>query len=68
MVLKRFDRLILPILLCGSEVWNPYREYYFSTWDKTEVERVHLQFRQRLPGVLNISTGNIIELDWDDTH
>ena len=24
MGLKRFDSLILPILLCGSEVWNPY--------------------------------------------
>ena len=36
-VLKRFDSLILPILSCGSEVWNPYRGYYFSTWDKTEV-------------------------------
>ena len=57
---KRFDILILPILLCGSEVWNPYRGYYFSTWDKTEVERVHLQFLKRLLGVLNISTRNIM--------
>ena len=60
MALKRFDSLILPILLCGSEVWNPYRGYYFSTWDKNEVERVHLQFLKRLPGVLNISTRNIM--------
>ena len=57
---KRFDILILPILLCGSEVWNPYRGYYFSTWDKTEVERVHLQSLKRLLGVLNISTRNIM--------
>ena len=60
MALKRFDSLILPILLCGSEVWNPYREYYFSTWDKTEVERVHLRFLKKLLGVLNISTRNIM--------
>ena len=60
MALKRFDSLILPILLCGSEVWNPYREYYFSTWDKTEVERVHLRFLKKLHGVLNISTRNIM--------
>ena len=60
MALKRFDSLISPILLCGSEVWNPYRGYYFSTWDKTEVERVHLQFLKRLLSVLNISTGNIM--------
>ena len=57
MTLKRFDSLIL---LCGSEVWNPYRGYYFSTWDKTEVERVDLQFLKRLLGVLNISTRNIM--------
>ena len=41
MALERFDSLILPILLCGSEAWNPYRGHYFSTSDKTEVERVH---------------------------
>ena len=60
MALKRFDSLILPILLCGSEVWNPYSEYCFSTWDKTEVERVYLQYLERLLGVLNISTRNIV--------
>ena len=52
MALERLDSLILPILLCGSEVWNPYRGYYFPTWNKTEVERVHLQFLKRLIGVL----------------
>ena len=60
MALKRFDSLILPILLYGSEFWNPYRGYYFSTWDKTEAERVHLQFLKRLLRVLNISTGNVM--------
>ena len=57
MTLKRFDSLMLS---CGSEVWNLYRGYYFTTWDKTEVERVHLQFLKRLLGVLNISTRNIM--------
>ena len=57
MTLKCFDSLNL---LCGSEVWNPYRGYYFSIWDKTEVERVHLQCLKRLLGVLNISTRNIM--------
>ena len=51
MALKRFGSLILPILLCGSEVWNPYRGYSFSTWDKTEVEKVRLQSLKRLLGV-----------------
>ena len=58
MALKRFDSLILPILLCGSEVLNPYRGYYFSTWDRTEIERVDLQLLKRLLGVLNISISN----------
>ena len=60
MALKRFDSLILPVLLCGSEVWNPYKEYYFSTWDRTEVERVHLQLLRNLLGVLNISARNVM--------
>ena len=60
MALKRFDSLILPILLSGSELWNPYKGYKFSTWDKTEVERVHLQFLKWLLRVLNISTRNIM--------
>ena len=60
MALKRFDSLILSILLCRSEVWSPYGEYDFSTQDITEVERVHLQFLKRLLGVLNISTTNIM--------
>ena len=69
MVLKRFDSLIRQILLCGSEVWTPYRGYYFSTWDKTEVERVHLQFLKRLCGVLNISTRNItVIVNWEDAQ
>ena len=60
MALKRFDSLILPILLCGSEVWNPYRGYCFFIWDETDFERVHLQFLKRFLGVLNIPTGNIM--------
>ena len=60
MALKRFDSLILLIRLCLSEVWDSYRGYNFFTWDKTEVERVHLQFLNRLLGVLNITTRNIM--------
>ena len=60
MALKRFDTLILPIFLYGSEVCNLYRGYRFSTWDKIEVERVHLLFLKRLLGVLNISIRNIM--------
>ena len=60
MALKPFDSLILPILLCGSEVWNSYRGYNIFTWDKTEVKRVHLRFLKRLLGVLNITIRNIM--------
>ena len=65
MALKRFHSLALPIFLCDSEVWNPYQGYYFSTWDKTEVERVHLQFLKRLLGVLRFPLEILwIELNW----
>ena len=58
MALKPFDSLILPFLLCVSEVWNSYRGYNFFTSDKTEVKRVHLRFLKRLLGVLNIASRN----------
>ena len=69
MALKRFDSLILPILFVAVKS-RIHTGGNFSTCNKTEVERVHLQFLERLLGVLNISTRNIMvrsELNWKDT-
>jgi hypothetical protein len=56
-LLKLFDSLISPILLYGSELWEPYLNQDDEKWDKNSIEKVHLSFMKRLLG-LNRSTSN----------
>ena len=58
-ILKLFDFLICPILLYGSEVWEPYLNQNFEKWDSNSIEKVHLHFMKRLLGV-NRSTTNVL--------
>ena len=57
LAIKIFNSQIVPILLYGSEVWGPYMDYNFNTWDTTKIERVHTQFLKRILGC-NIQTSN----------
>ena len=57
--LELFDSLIVPILLYGCEIWSPYDDHNFMTWDKTDIEKVNTQFLKRLLGV-NVSTTNVM--------
>ena len=41
----------------GSEVWGPYMNFDYSTWDKTVTERVQTQFLKRILGC-NFQTSN----------
>ena len=50
LALKIFSSQILPILLYGSEVWGPYSELNFQSWDKNIIEKTHTQFIKRLLG------------------
>ena len=55
--LKIFNSQIVPILLYGSEVWGPFMDYNFETWDNSKTERIHTQFlKQAL--VCNYQTSN----------
>ena len=56
-LLKLFDSLTSPILLYGSELWEPYLNQDDEKWDKNSIEKVNLQFMKRLLG-LNRSTSN----------
>ena len=56
-LLKCFDSLIYPILLYGSEVWEPYLNQNDEKWDQNSIEKVHTQFIKRILG-LNRSTSN----------
>ena len=59
LALKIFNTLITPILLYGSEVWGPFMDFDYLTWNTCKIERVHTQFIKRLLGC-NIQTSNIM--------
>ena len=56
-LIRLFDSLICPILLYGSEIWEPFLNESNDKWDKNEIEKVHTQFLKRIIGV-NRSTSN----------
>ena len=57
LAIKIFNSQIMPILLYGSEIWGPYMDYNFDTWDSTKIERIHTQFLKQVLGC-NIQTSN----------
>ena len=60
LALKIFNSQIIPILLYGSEVWGPYTDYDYATWDKDKIERVHTQFLKRILGCNFNTTNNMV--------
>ena len=38
LAIKIFNAQIVPILLYGSEIWGPYMDLSFDTWDKTKIK------------------------------
>ena len=54
-----FDTCIAPILLCGSEVWGPFLNSDWKSWETTQIEKIHTQFLKRILGV-NRSTTNAL--------
>ena len=58
-LLKLFDSLICPILLYGSEVWEPFLNHDKDKWDTNPIEKIHTQFMKRILG-LNRSTSTTL--------
>ena len=54
-----FNSQIAPILLYGSEVWGPYIDNDFTSWDRNKVEQTHTQYLKRILGC-NYNTSKII--------
>jgi hypothetical protein len=54
---KIFQSQVVPILLYGSEVWGPYMNFDYATWDKSKIERVQTQFLKQILGC-NFQTSN----------
>ena len=57
--LKIFNAQIVPILLYGSEVWGPYTNFDFHSWDKAKIEQIQTQFLKRTLGC-GVATTNIM--------
>ena len=49
--LKLFDAIIKPILLYGSEVWEPFMNQDEAKCDQNDIEKTYLQFLKRILGV-----------------
>jgi hypothetical protein len=47
--LKLFDAIIKPILLYGSEVWEPFLNQDETKWDQNFVEKTYTQFLKQIP-------------------
>ena len=59
LALKLFMSQIKPILLYGSEVWGPYTDFDYKTWDKNKIERVHTQYLKRILGCSYQTSNNM---------
>ena len=59
LALKLFNSLVSPILLYGSEIWGPYIDYDYKSWEKSKIERIQTQFIKRLIGC-NVQTSSIM--------
>ena len=59
LALNIFQSQISPILLYGCEVWGPYLDYDWDSWEKSKIEQVHVQFLKRMLGC-NYKTSNIM--------
>ena len=57
--LNIFDAVILPILLHGSEIWEPYLNQDNMKWESNDIEKVHTQYIKRILGP-NRSTTNML--------
>ena len=54
--LKLFDAIIKPILLYGSEVWEPFLNQDDTKWDQNEVEKTYTLFLKQILGVNRSTT------------
>ena len=59
LALKIFATQLVPILLYGVEVWEPYIFTNLQDWGKSETEKVDTQFPKRILGC-DIHTSNIM--------
>ena len=57
LAIKIFNTQIVPILLYGSEVWGPFMNFDYTSWDQSKTERIQTQFIKQVLGC-NFQTSN----------
>ena len=62
-VLKIFNAQIAPILLYGAEVWGPFSNLDFESWDICNIEKVHTKFLKHLLGCNTKTCNNMIRAE-----
>lgn len=63
LAIKIFKSQIVPILLYGSEVWGPYINFDYISWDQTKTERVQTQFLKQVLGCNYHTPNNMARAD-----
>ena len=63
LAIKVFRSQVLPILLYGSEVWGPYINFDYVTWEKCKIERVQTQFLKQVLGCNFQTSNNMVRAD-----
>lgn len=63
LAIKIFKSLVVPILLYGSEVWGPFVNPDYLTWENSKTERVHTQFLKQVLGCHFQTSNNMIRAD-----
>ena len=58
--LKLYDALVKPILLYGSEVWEPFLDWDSNKWDAGAIERAYTQFLKQVLGVNRSTTTALV--------
>ena len=58
--LKLYDAIIKPILLYGSEVWEPFLNQDNIKWDQNDIERTYLRFLKQTLGVNRSATTTMV--------
>ena len=63
-----FDAIIFPILSYNIEVWGIYTKQDFKTWNRSLIEKIHLQFCKRYLEVNNKASIKLAEMSLEDYH
>ena len=63
LAIKIFKSQIIPILTYGSEVWGPYMNFDYLSWENSKIERTQTQFLKQVLGCNFQTSNNMVRAD-----